>query len=242
MMRRTPVVALALAARAAFADPTPDAAQLYRDGQAAYDQARYDDALAAWQQSYALSHAPGLLYNIAQAYRLRAAAGDCATARERYQQFIAAVDSSPQRELAQHYIGELAACASPPPPSPAPTGATSPAVAHDDDNALRTRELEVGATGVVGLGLLVTGIALGHHASTLGDQVTAACSVSCNWSTEKSIDAAGHRDSALGWTFGTIGAVALVGDAALYYFGIREHGVGVTASASGGGVTWSATW
>jgi hypothetical protein len=44
-------LALVAHARAALADPAPNAAQLYRDGQVAYDQARYDDAIGAWQQS-----------------------------------------------------------------------------------------------------------------------------------------------------------------------------------------------
>ena len=69
-------IALVVASRSVLADPTPGAAQRYRDGQAAYDHAGYDDALTSWQQSYALSHAPGLLYNIAQAYRLRDRPGD----------------------------------------------------------------------------------------------------------------------------------------------------------------------
>jgi tetratricopeptide (TPR) repeat protein len=237
-MRYGMSIALILAVHVAVADPSPDAAQLYRGGQAAYDQARYDDALEAWQRSFDLSHAPGLLYNIAQAYRLRARPGDCTSARDHYQQFVALVPPSPQRELAEQYIRELGAC------TILGTVATHAIIptANSNDDRLRTRELEVGAIGVIGIGFLATGIALGHHASTLGDQVTTACSVSCDWSTEKSTDAAGHRDSSLGWTFGTLGAVILVGDAALYYFGIREHNVAINVAASSAAITWSGTW
>jgi tetratricopeptide (TPR) repeat protein len=239
MTGRGVAIALVIASRSVLADPTPDAAQRYRDGQAAYDQARYDDALASWQQSYALSHAPGLLYNLAQAYRLRDRAGDCVAARERYQRFVSLAQPSPQRELAERYITELAACAAP------PLSGASPTTSATVDDTLRTRELEVGAVGVVGLGLLVTGIALGHHAATLGNDVTNACAVSCDWSAEKSKDAEGRRDSALGWTFGAIGVVELVGDAALYYFGVREHGISVAVPPSrepGAVVTWGRSW
>ena len=71
------LVILCLLARAALAD-APTAEQLYHAGQTAYDDKRYDDALAAWQKSYELSHLPALEFNIAQAYRLRGKPGDCA--------------------------------------------------------------------------------------------------------------------------------------------------------------------
>jgi hypothetical protein len=234
MIRRWIGVAFVVAARAAIADPSPDPAQLYRDGQIAYDQARYDDALTAWQESYKLSHASGLLYNIGQAYRLRNRPGDCALARDQYRRFATLATPSPQRELADRYVRDLAVCATTP---------RTPTEAPEANNeTIRTREIEIGAVGVAGLGLLVTGIAIGHHASTLGDEVTAACSVSCNWSTEKSKDAAGRRDSTLGWTFGTIGLLAIVGDAALYYVGVHKHSVAVSVGTSSAAVSWSRSW
>jgi hypothetical protein len=230
-----------------------DAAQLYRDGQAAYDQAHYGDAIAAWQKSYALSRAPALLYNIAQALRLRSRPGDCGAALARYREFVALVEPSPQREIAERYIAELGTCSSAsalvseprPAPQRSPMRPSAPSQATEDrDTGTHVREITVVAIAVGGLGSLVTGVALGHHASSLGDEVTSACDVSCDWSAEKSKDAAGHRDSALGWTFGTLGAVVLVGDTVLYYFGIRERGVGVAPIGSqlGAAATWSRTW
>lgn len=238
-MRYCVVATLALVARAALAGPSPEAEQLYRDGQASYDQARYDEALVAWRRSYDLSQAPGLLYNIAQALRLRGQPGDCALARAEYQRFVAAVDQSPQQALALSYIDQLASCAS------APTKPTTAPVASD--HASNVRSIIVIAGGVAGLAVLGTGIGLGHHASTLGDDVTAACAISCDWATEQGRDAAGRRDAALGWTFGALGVAALVGSAAFYYFGVGETNVGVAAPATqprdrGAVIMWSRVW
>ncbi|HEY3807188.1 MAG TPA: hypothetical protein VGL61_31520 [Kofleriaceae bacterium] len=236
MTRRVAFVGL-LVTRVAFADPPPAAAELYRDGQSAYDQARYDDAIAAWQQSYALSHEPALLYNLAQALRLRGHSGDCVAARDKYREFVALVEPSPQRNLAERYIAGLASCASAPAGEPPTSSMTS-----TNHERLDERELTVAAIGLGGVGLVIAGIALGHHAATLGDDVTAACSLSCDWSAEKSKDAAGRRDSTLGWTFGTLGVVALVADAALYYFDVHEHGFSVGVGTSSAAVTWSRAW
>lgn len=247
MMSRAAIVLILLAAmRFAVADPTPDAEQLYRDGQTAYDQQHYDDALAAWQRSYELSHAPALLFNIAQAYRLRAHPGDCVQARTQYQSFIQVAEPSQQRSLAEQYVAELASCAnSPAGVAPAPSDDAS-----TNEHSIRNRQIAVVAIGGSGAVLLATGIYFGHRASTLGDEVTSACaSVSspCDWSVQSGKDAAGHRDATLGWTFDALGAAALVGSAALYWFGIHESEIQVARVAtrpreSGAVLSWSSTW
>ena len=53
------------------ADPTtsgPDARTLFRNGEALFNEGRYEDAITAWKESYRLSEKPLLLYNIANAY------------------------------------------------------------------------------------------------------------------------------------------------------------------------------
>ncbi|HEV7559138.1 MAG TPA: tetratricopeptide repeat protein, partial [Kofleriaceae bacterium] len=88
---------LLLVARTAAAQPN-DAEHLYTEGQKAYDDKRYDDALAAWEKAYELSHLPGLVFNLAQAYRLH---GDCDKAVETYQKFIDLDPKSKQRTAAE---------------------------------------------------------------------------------------------------------------------------------------------
>ncbi len=47
--------------------PDDRAKELYENGADLYDEGRYEDAVAAWQESYKLSNKPLLLYNIANA-------------------------------------------------------------------------------------------------------------------------------------------------------------------------------
>jgi tetratricopeptide (TPR) repeat protein len=253
MTSRVALASLLLACAQAAADPLPEAEQLYRDGQAAYDQTRYDDAIAAWERSYEVSHLAALHYNIAQAYRLRAHPGDCATARRYYQTFVQSTEPSPQRELAQKYLADLSVCAA----SAAPnvfSGADHQKDAPLDTGAspqdrLRTRKLEAAALGVGGVALLVTGMYFGHHASALSADVSQACSMPampCQWSLEMSADSAGRRDAALGWTFDALGVASLLGGAALYWFGVHNTEVQVSTelhSRTGAAVfVWSGRW
>ncbi len=224
---------LAALEASAMAAPTPEA--LYAEGQAAYDKADYAAAVAAWQASYKASGANGLLFNLAQAYRL---SGDCTHALFTYKRFAANDPTADQRALADDFIREL---------EPTCGAAIQPTVDRPVAAAGRTMKLAGIAAGGAGVVFLVAGVALGHHASTLGNDVTSACAVACDWSTEKSKDAAGHRDEALGWTFGTVGVLALAGGAALYYFGVRDSEVSVTPIAtrshdSGAVLSWSRTW
>jgi tetratricopeptide (TPR) repeat protein len=249
-------LALAIVATSRFvlAEPASDPAALFHQGQAAYDQQRYDEALTAWEQSYALSLSPALLYNIAQAYRLRGHAEDCALARADYAKFIELAPPSPERDLAARYVAELAVCSSPAdaakaatiPVAPNSTDApTSDAAAGSPQPPTARSLANIGgvALGVAGFGLLASGIALGHHASVLGDDVTQACSVSCTWSAETTRDAAGRRDAAVGWALDGVGAAALVGSAVLLYFGFNERGIAVVpTSSTGASVVWSRVW
>jgi tetratricopeptide (TPR) repeat protein len=241
MKRAAAFIVVALWSAVAIADPEPSAEQLYRDGQAAYDHGRYDDALAAWQRSYDLSGLAALHYNLAQAYRIRSRPGDCARARQQYQEFVDSAEQSPQRSLAEGYVSRLATCSAL--PSPPPISAAVP----DSSGRRRDRKLAVIAGAASGGALLITGIVLGAHASSLGNEVTAACATSCDWSTWKGVDAAGHRDAALGWTFGVLGTAALAGSAVFYWFGVRDVEVQVVPVATqlhtnGVAISWSHSW
>jgi tetratricopeptide (TPR) repeat protein len=242
---RPTLVSLAIVAllRAASADPLQDAERLYRDGQNAFDLGHYSDALAAWQQSYELSHAPALVYNIAQAYRLRAHLGDCALARAQYQRFVELTGPSPQRSLADGYIAQLEPCASS--PAGEPLAVSDGGSTHE--HSLRNREIATTALAAGGVVLLATGAYLGHHASTLGDEVTSACAHGCSWSMVEGKNAAGRLDATLGWTFDALGVVALAGSAAFYWFGIHDNEIQVTPIAtrsheSGAALSWETTW
>ncbi len=49
-------------------DSDARARELYENGAILYEEGRYEDAIAAWEEAYDLSQRPALLYNIANAY------------------------------------------------------------------------------------------------------------------------------------------------------------------------------
>lgn len=105
---------LATAALAAPADAEPtEAERLYVEGQSAYDEGRYEIALALWQRSYELSQLPALLFNLGQAYRLRGATGDCANAVAAYRRYLELAPDAPQRPVAEGFLRDLQSCAPP---------------------------------------------------------------------------------------------------------------------------------
>jgi len=72
---RSVLVAMCLVAATAHADDgKAKAKQLYDEGLRHYNLAEYPDAIASWKESYRLSKAPLLLFNLGQAYRLAATA------------------------------------------------------------------------------------------------------------------------------------------------------------------------
>lgn len=69
-----------------FAGPADDARarQLFREGDAAYAEARYDDALAAFEEAHRLSQRPRLLFNIGNALERLGKLREAAAALEKY--------------------------------------------------------------------------------------------------------------------------------------------------------------
>lgn len=130
------VVALLLAtASPALADPTDRqrAKALYESGSAEYKAGHYERAIELFQSAYDLSHAPALLFNIAQAYRL---SGACAPAVDYYKRSLAEDPNADNKTEIEDRLRELAACAArpteptPPPPTVAvPPVATPPSAA-----------------------------------------------------------------------------------------------------------------
>lgn len=240
----TAIIALEVTARA---DSTPTAEdppststpeRFYAEGQAAYDHADYLTAIAKWRSSYDLSHATGLLFNLAQAYRL---SGDCMNALLTYEQFVTIDPASEQRQLADDLARELEAqCGG---------AATPPVVEHpiiDHPRAPPGRPLKIAglATAGVGAASLAIGLGLGHHAQVIGDEVTHACAQSCDWAEQGSKDASGRRDATIGYVFDAIGIAAIASGAILYYLGDREDGIHVvpTDRSRGATLSWSRSW
>ena len=222
------IVVAVLEARAIAA---PSAKDLYDQGQAAYNNAAYAMAVAKWTQSYELSGAPDLLFNIGQAHRLD---GDCVHALSSYKRFVEVDPKSEQRALADDIIRELE------PTCGAPTRA--PSVARPSTKPGRTLKGAGLVTGGAGTVLVMTGLLFGRRGSTLGDEVSRTCSQGCDWGEQRSKDAAGRRYASIGYALDGIGIAAIAAGGVMYYLG--ESAVTVAPRPSDGGavVTWSGTW
>lgn len=96
-------------------------------------------------------------------------------------------------------------------------------------------------TGGAGLVSLAAGLALGHHARTLGDEVTQACRTGCDWARWQNQDAAGRRDASIARVLDGLGAASIVVGVTAYYLGFRRGALTVTPRAREGGavVSWS---
>ena len=123
-------VTLILAAGRASAQSDDDkekAKLLHQAGLAEYQAGRYGAAVTAFRHAYKLVPAPGILFNLAQAYRLK---GDCRSARRSYKKFLKESTDAAQIALAKEHIAGLKCAdeqpAAPPAPVPAPAPAPAP--------------------------------------------------------------------------------------------------------------------
>ncbi len=212
MHRVAALLAVTLFARVAHADG--DAEKLYQEGQAAYDAKRYDDAIAAWDKSYAQSKLPALVFNLAQAHRL---AGHCTKAVEAYTRFLSLDPASDERPSAEQFMRELQPCPDAPkrPPERTEPIVTGPHV-EDRGGGKRRAGLIVGGAG---LAAFATGLYFGSRASSIANEVQDACAMGCEWATLEDKDASGRRAATIQYVLVAVGAAGMIGGATLYYLG-----------------------
>ena len=251
-MRRI-AIAVLLASRVAAAAPS-EAERLYKDGQTAYDDKRYDDAITAWSKSYELSHLPGLVFNLAQAYRLH---GDCDKAVETYQKFLDLDPKSKQRAAAEGFLHELQPChVEPPPPElpPTPPPTTTQPIppqppvkivkmqpSADHGHGKRLAGIVTATGGVV---LVAAGAYFGSQASSLAADVNKACAAGCDFDSIKQKDADGRSDARTQYILYGVGGAAITTGVILYLMGSHaEHApVAVTPVRGGAALSFSGRW
>ena len=243
MNRSVIALAIVLYAGVAVAEPN-EAERLYGEGQTAYDAKRYDEAIAKWERSYELSHLPGLVFNLAQAYRL---SGSCTKAVDTYHKFIQLDPSSTERATAEGWIKDIEPCTDkPPPPKKIEVPLVPPkhdVVVHTTDRGHGKRVAGV-VLGIGGLAILATGAYFGLQAQSLADEVKTACAMGCEWATLESKDADGRRAAQLQYILLGVGAAGLVTSGVVYYLGVRARSTPVAIEPHGNGavVTWSGRW
>ncbi len=239
------VLGTCLVARIAAADPQADAERLYNDGQAAYDDKRFDDAIVAWQQAYDLSKLAALQFNLAQAQRL---GGHCTAAVDAYKAFIKADPTSAQRPDAESRLREIQPC----PAVPAVVKVVTPPQRPITKPVEPSAHGHAGAYVVGGLGvaLAIGGGIFGAQASSAASDVSAACASGCAWTPALADqESAGKRDQTVQYVLYGAGAVALVTAIVLYRRGSHEHAAPVAlvphldgARADGATVSWLGSW
>jgi len=115
MIQRALAIGVMLACGSVFAQPTPptpagdeakkaDAKRLYEEGLQHYNLAEYDSAIEKFKAAYAISSAPGLLFNIAQSYRLKK---DWEQASNFYLTYLRLKPDAPNRQDVEQRIAEM---------------------------------------------------------------------------------------------------------------------------------------
>ena len=222
------LVAVALLASAAYADPVPDKARQLADrGRAAHEAGDYGKAIAAFQEAYVIAPSPGLLFNLAQAYRL---AGDCDDAAWMYRRYLDTNPGEASRTLAEQHLGAVEKCGhggllvlSPPTPTPVPptpvTELATPAVTVDTAApASRTKRaaLWVGVGGGIALaGATIFAI----DSANASDKVSELYKHGAKGSDVAAEDARGQRSATLATVLGIGGGLAVVSAGVLYAVG-----------------------
>lgn len=103
------VVSLGLPSVAWADAPKARARTLYARGKALYEKGDYTGALDYFERAYRLSHAPALLFNMAQAHRL-AGPDHCAQALDLYEEYLAADPGASNHDEARERVGEMREC------------------------------------------------------------------------------------------------------------------------------------
>ena len=188
---------LLLSAEARAVDPvapgsTADdarARELYENGSILYEEGRYEDAIAAWQEAYRLSGRPLLLFNTANALERLGRYDEAMTLLQRYRAYAPAEERETldrrirnlETRIDEQQERAVAAPVTTPPASPA-------TLAEGERRPVRVAPLVLGGVGVVGLGF-----GTGFGLSALGARTAAAenCTMvnELNWCTDLAADA-----------------------------------------------------
>jgi len=155
-------------------DPDLQARVEFEVGRTAFDERHYDDALAAFERSYALSARPQLLYNIGQAAdRLRRDARALAA----FEQFLAEVPETPLRVAVEERIVLLRAALSARERSEPDRALASQPVRTEAERSLLGPAILLGAGGLLTIGgtvSLIAGVADRDRVEGASDGTTLA--------------------------------------------------------------------
>ncbi len=218
------ILIVALLANGAAADSVPNKARTLADrGRVAHDSRDYAGAIAAFTEAYALAPAPGLLFNLAQAYRLR---GNCDDAALMYRRFLATNPPDDARLLAESHLSTVERCqarstaidprlAVRAVPAALPRS-MSASIRKRDQPTTHRRSAQTAGLGLAiggGAALLVAGY-YGLEARDASNDVERRYAAGEKWKTLAARDAEGDRAASIAKVTLGIGAAAAVAAAA----------------------------
>lgn len=223
------ILALLMLSSAARAGEDDDARAraLFQSGAVLYDEGRYEEAVAAFEEAYRLSARPALLFNIANALERLGRWDEALDVLSRYRAYA----RPDERETLDRRIGSLqrriaeAATAPPAPPPPAPTSVVAPVVTAPDDAPTLFRPAPIGLASA-GLALTGVGAALGVASTAAGESAAGLCAPDDAGRLRCSASAAGALTDEAGMA---VAADVLVG------VGIAGLGAGVALALWGDG-------
>ncbi len=212
-----------LTGAATAADLTDAAREHYERGLAKYNLADFDAAIDEFKQSYELSKAPRLLFNIAQAYRLKK---DWERALYFYDTYLRNDPKAPNRPDVESRVDEMRkkldedAQAKPPPPVVKPPPPV--VVAPPPPRGPSPRTLIATGIGLSGAGLVLAGVAGGLLGLASSDASTVSSIVNSGgmWSA----------DAQHAWDEGTRSQTAAI---ALFAVGGAAIGAGLVVTIVG---------
>jgi tetratricopeptide (TPR) repeat protein len=249
---------LALASTSAMADSVPNRARdLAERGRMAHDKKDYTTAIASFTEAYALAPAPGLLFNLAQAYRLR---GNCDDAALMYRRFLATNPPDDARMLAESHLSTVERCLAAkiaPPVETKPRtmpGSITLAKHSEVHPALRSKETDKPGRRVgenVGLGLAIGGGAAllvagyyGLESHKVENEVERRYANGEKWKMLEDRAAEGDRASHIAKVSLGVGAAAIAAGAAVLVIDHRRHhkSLRVEPSVSQRGASVGVSW
>ena len=227
-----------------------EARELYKKGMTHYELGELDTAIDEFKRAYELTHATGLLFNIAQVHRLKK---DPEQALYAYRMYLRLLPAAPnrsdvdalivemerldreQRDQKEKAVAAAAAAAEakpapivpPPPNGPPPTVTPAPLARPLPPPPRHWREkLWTGvALAAAGLGTLATGIAFGVQAMSNADALSGNSQAGTNsWDAHnQALYNDGQRLALTGGILDGVGAALVATGAVLTVLGLRDR-------------------
>lgn len=148
-----------------------EALALFEAGVAAYRAQRYDDAIERFEQAYALSPEPVLLYNLARA---EDRAGRVVDAVDTYRRYLATAGDIEDRAEIEARVAELEAALAPPEPvaiEPEPPPVPPPSPSRISDRVFGAVALLGAGAATLVVGAVLGGAAQDRYAAAMGTMI-----------------------------------------------------------------------